>query len=68
MWPFGPKTFTLNVYMKSGNVIVLDGIKDYEIKNQGDDIVGFKIEWHKPKHQLLVKTLDLLQIEAVTIS
>jgi hypothetical protein len=69
MWLFNrPKTFTLNIYMKSGNVIRLDGIKEYEIKNQGDDIVGFQIEWHKPNQRLLVKTLDLRQIEAVTVT
>ena len=66
MWPF-KRTITLRLYMKSGNVIEIDRIKDYTIKNEGNAIVGLNLTWKNPRQQLLVKTIDLTQIEAVTV-
>lgn len=59
----------MTIYMKSGNKIVLRGIKEYEIQNQGNDIVGIKLTNHLwyPGQMALLKTFDLRQIEAVTI-
>lgn len=58
----------LKIYLKSGNSILLDNVKEYEIKNKGNIIVGMSIVTKsKPKQKLLVKTIDLSSIEAVTV-
>ena len=58
---------TLKIYMKSGNVITWRHVKSYEIKNQGDAIVGITINGRQIlSYQPLIKTIALDQIEAVT--
>jgi hypothetical protein len=58
---------TLKIYMKSGNVITWRHVKSYEIKNQGDTIIGIMIESRRIlSFQPLTKTIALDQIEAVT--
>lgn len=71
MWPFNkPKLYTLCIYMKSGNVIELDRITGYTFEsniNTGK-LTSISLSWHKPKHErLLVKTIDIDQIKAVTM-
>jgi hypothetical protein len=62
----------LKIYMKSGNVIALSGIEEYKIENTGNEITSLEItQKHKifgvfPSTRLLVKTIALDQIEAVT--
>jgi uncharacterized protein YrrD len=55
--------------MKSGNSFSIDNISDYTINNKGDEING--LELHQKKYfwstKLLVKTIALSQIEAVTV-
>ena len=64
---------TLNVYMKSGNKIKLGGIKDYEFKMQGGEVMEMSLVMHPRlwfpwrRERVLAKTLDLSQIEAVTV-
>lgn len=59
----------LTIYMKSGNAIKLTQVKDYTIKNTGNEISSLLIEqdlsWWLFPRRLLVKTVDLSQIEAV---
>ena len=60
----------LTIYLKSGNTVVVRGIKTYEIKNRGDDIVGVSYDrrWWAKRGGLLLKTLALSQIEAVVVT
>ena len=60
----------MTIFMKSGNQIELPGVKEYEIGNQGDVIVKLKIvwSWWKTGPRLLVKTIALSQIEAITVT
>ena len=60
-------TERMKLYMKSGNVIEFI-VSDWKFENTDDRIVGIVVE--QPKlgmPRLLVKTLDLSQIEAVTV-
>lgn len=59
----------LSIYMKSGNVIRIRNVKDYEFKMNGNSVSSLKIETHGRIFggpRLLVQTIDLSQIEAVT--
>jgi hypothetical protein len=60
----------LRIYMKSGNVLRLPNITEYEVETKGDNIVGLKIErkdtWWGSGEKLLVSSINLSQIEAVT--
>lgn len=59
----------LTIYMKSGNAIKLTGVKDYKIENIGNNITGITLtqdlHWWLFSRRLLVKTINLSQIEAV---
>lgn len=63
----------LNIYMKSGNVIPIHGVKEWKINTKGNSVTTLSIEytWFAmrvySKERLLVMTIDLSQIEAVTI-
>lgn len=58
----------LTVYLKSGNKIVLPFVKDYKIQNRGDEIITLEIVRRNfwPGRRLLVQTISLSQIEAIT--
>jgi len=62
----------LTIYMKSGNAIKLTGIDEYKIENRGNEIVGVTLKQKPkilgifPRDKLLVKTIAMDQIEAVT--
>lgn len=61
----------LNIYMKSGNIITVGGVKEYKVINKGDEIIHLTIE-QRPymkffADKLLVNSINLSQIEAVTI-
>ena len=60
----------LTFYMKSGNRIVLRFVKSYEIKSRGNEITELTIgrPFGRPGARLLVGTIALDQIEAVTRS
>lgn len=58
----------LTIYMKSGNRIRLTGVKSYTAKNMGNEIVSLRIAYHRWKisPRLLIQSIDLSQIEAMT--
>lgn len=64
----------LNLYMKSGNIIVVRGVKEWKVRAEGNLIVLLHIErtwlanhlWKPTK--LVMSSLDLSQIEAITIN
>lgn len=59
----------LTIYMKSGNAIKITRVKAYTFKNTGNGIFEIVLEqdlsWWLFPRRLLVKTIDLSQIEAV---
>jgi hypothetical protein len=56
----------LEIFMRSGNKIVIDGVSEYKIKNSGDEITGLTLTQDEHATRLLlVKTIALSQIEAV---
>lgn len=65
---FFPKTYTLTIYMKSGNKIVIDKVhEDFTIQSRGDSLVGIKeFRQVRPKVKLMLESIVLPQIEAIT--
>jgi hypothetical protein len=62
----GIRSSTLHIYMKSGNVVVIDGIEQWEFKANASSVTSFKIKWSNlSTRRLLVTTLALDQIEAI---
>lgn len=60
---------TLTIYLRSGSEIVLDRVTEWTIKNQGNEIVSISLTQSRwAKRKLLVKTIDLSQIVAITKS
>ena len=58
----------LEIYMKSGNVITLKGIKEYSGKFQGNRITELTLKYYplrRPNRTVNVKSIDLSQIEAI---
>jgi len=60
----------LTIYMKSGNVITVRGIKDWEIRfdNNGVNslhIRRYSLPFMAPKARLIMGSVDLSQIEAI---
>lgn len=65
-----PDLITVTFHMKSGNQIVADRVvRGFIIESRGDAIIGIK-EWFQdsPKNKLMVSTIALSQIEAITHS
>lgn len=62
------KTYTVTFYMKSGNKIVADKVKeDFTIQYRGNSIVGVSdFRQIRPKVRLKLVSLNLSQIEAIT--
>lgn len=62
----------INVYMKSGNRLRLRGVKSWKVDSRGNEVVGLSItpsrfaKWWGVE-QAIVSTIDLSQIEAVTV-
>ncbi len=56
----------LKIYMKSGNVLKLPGVKDWEAKWRSDEITYLRViyKWWA-REKLLVGTINLSQIEAI---
>lgn len=67
MWPFKRKrTFNLDIFMRSGNVIKVDDVVEYDVKNRGSEVISLKIIYHpKSKVRLMISTIDLEQIEGI---
>jgi hypothetical protein len=58
-------SFRLLIYMKSGNVIVLSHVTDYELSMRGNIVDKLSLTQKNKGTRLLVKTIDTSQIEAV---
>ena len=55
------------IYMKSGNVIDIDGVEDFKIKYCGDEITSLTISVNKDaRKRLVVQSIALSQIEAIS--
>lgn len=57
---------TLHIYMKSGNIITCNWVKDWKLRYQGNEILALSIKYRwfaKPK--LIIASLALDQIEAI---
>lgn len=57
------KTFTVKIYMKSGNVIVLKYVSEFDYKKKGDEYTS--LEW-KQVTNARMNTIILSQIEAIS--
>lgn len=62
----------MKIYMKSGNVIKLRGIKDWKIKYDNAQITYFwiELEWWATLlgfDKLVMGSIDLAQIEAIVV-
>jgi len=60
----------LKIFMKSGNVIKLRGIKNYTVKALGNEVTTLDLEMYRWRifkgHTIAMAALDLSQIEAIT--
>lgn len=61
----------VSIHMRSGNVITMRGIKNWEIRTNGNEVVGITLErnWlgRAVFPRLVVKSLNLQQIDAVLV-
>ena len=62
----------LTFYMKSGNKIVADKVTKFRVENNGNKVTSLLVEQKtkgifKCKNELLISTIDLSQIECVTV-
>lgn len=61
----------LKLYMKSGNVITVNRVKDWKIKWEGNCVTFLSIERHKPfftaDERPIMGSIDLRQIEAIAV-
>lgn len=57
------KTYTVTVYMNSGNRIVLKKMAKFDIKKEGPQVV--RVEWEGGSQQIMNLNVD--QIEAVIV-
>lgn len=63
----------LKLYMKSGNVVTVSGVKDVNYKYLGNEITGLTVEWtwlarkFSKKRGVLLKSIDLSQIECMEV-
>jgi hypothetical protein len=56
---------TLEIYMKSGNMIQINRVTEYTFNNNSDGVNKLSMTQHNGGRKLLVSTIDLSQIEAV---
>jgi len=65
---FGVRMMKINIYMKSGNKINLRGVKKWEFESKGEHVTKLYIQrhWWAWGEKLIVTTINLSQIEAVT--
>lgn len=63
----------LNIYMKSGNVIPVHGVKEWKANTRGNSVITLSIAYTRfamrvySRERLIVRSIDLSQIEAITI-
>lgn len=63
---FFKPSFKLTFYMKSGNTVELTHVTDWEMKVSGDDITSLNLTQKHKGTRLIVNSINLSQIEAVT--
>jgi len=57
----------IEIHMKSGKTLTQSGVKDYSIKYNNEQIVSIELRLYWwAKFSIIVGSLDLKQIEAVT--
>jgi hypothetical protein len=59
--------YFVELYMKSGNVVMIDNVLSYSFENSGNEITGVSIQQRQRGRRLLVKTIDMTQIECVVV-
>jgi sporulation protein YlmC with PRC-barrel domain len=63
------KIHTVEIFMKSGNSLVLDRVKEITVDYKNSVISSLKLDQStRAKTRLLVQSIELLQIEAITFS
>jgi hypothetical protein len=57
----------LQIFMRSGNSFVLDGVTDWKLTTRGDRVVGIHLVQKAGSEftRLIVNSIDLAQIEAI---
>ena len=62
------KTYSVRIYLKSGNVLELDSVMEHAFKVNGDDVYTVRVVQHpSAKNKLVLSVLSLSQIEAVVL-
>ena len=57
----------LKLYLKSGNSITTDKVSEWNVKCNGNEVVSLSVSYKEsPKERLIMTSLDLSQIEAIT--
>lgn len=63
----------LKLYMKSGNVVTVSGVKNVKYKHHGNEITELTVEWTWLERKLfkkrgvMVPSVDLSQIECMEV-
>ena len=57
----------MTIYLKSVNVIELDGVSDWKVTETGGKFNGINLTQSNEKKRLIVKSLDLDSVEAITV-
>lgn len=57
--------YTLEIYMKSGNKIVINRVTDYTFTSSGDSLTKLSLTQSGRGRKLIVTTINLSQIEAI---
>jgi len=63
LWPF-VRLFKIKIFLKSGNVIVLDKLKKFEVNYQHNKVTS--LDWSGTSNAEHLKWIDMSQIEAFT--
>ena len=59
------KLHTLEIYMKSGNMIMINRVKEYTVSANSDGVTKISLTQVGGGRRLLVNTINLDQIEAI---
>jgi len=59
------KLHTLEIYMKSGNMILINCVTEYTVAANSDGVTKLSLTQVGGGRRLLVNTIDLGQIEAI---
>ena len=62
------RKMTLEIYMKSGNMIQINRVTEYSFSTNSDGVTKLSMTQQHGGRKLLVSTIDLNQIEAVVLA